>query len=629
MCGIAGIASLKKGTINRDLLGRMVKVLEHRGPDDEGFYLSSSQNPNTELDVGLGHRRLSIIDLKGGSQPMANENKTIWIVYNGEIYNFPELKSSLIKKGHRFTTKSDTEVLLHLYEEKGVECLGDLRGMFAFSIWDANRNELFLARDRAGQKPLYYYEQSGLFIFASEIKSILEHNAVKRECDLTSLDKYLTYGYVPSPDTMFKGIKKLPPAHYMIYKDGRTAIKRYWGLDYSQKSDISFAESKERLYNILGEATKMRLISDVPLGAFLSGGVDSSCVVALMSKLSSGKVKTFTIGFTESDYSELEHARYISKRFGTDHKEFIVSPKALEVLPKLAWHYGEPFGDSSCIPTYYVSNMTREHVTVALNGDGGDESFAGYERYRGIRAAQLLRSAPRIFLKAGLAAGRFTKYGRRFFNGIIDSKDLYGAYLNWMRFFTERDKEGLYSGNIKDALGNKNADDSFFDIIKGSGAQSPVEEAMYADVNTYLPEDLLVKVDIATMANSLEGRSPFLDHKLMEFAASLPVDYKLRGLNSKHILKETFKRDIPLSFLNRRKKGFGVPVGRWFSGELKDFTADMLLGRESLKRGIFSESFIKNTLREHNLKKYDHTHRIWALLSFEMWHRIFIDKHSI
>lgn len=629
MCGIAGIASFSEEKIDRDIIKRMRDVLRHRGPDDEGIYLSNLENPNSRLKVGLGHRRLSIIDLEGGHQPMSNEDKTVWIVYNGEIYNFPELREELLKKGHQFTTNSDTEVIIHLYEEYGADCLNYLRGMFAFCIWDAKKNRLFLARDRVGQKPLFYFYKEGIFLFASEIKSILEYNLVKREVDLESLDNYLTYGYTPAPRTMFKGINKLPPAHYLIHDGGSLQIERYWNLSYKDKKSLNLAECADRLYGLLSEATKMRLISDVPLGAFLSGGVDSSCIVALMSRLSPGKVKTFSIGFGERDFDELRYARFISERFNTDHKELVVKPKALEVLPKLAWHYDQPFGDSSCIPTYYVSKMTRDYVTVALNGDGGDESFGGYPRYRGIKLAQLIENLPKGFLKAGYGVSRFSEYGKRFFKGLIKNPDLEGAYLSWLNYFTDEDKKNLYSNNMKIILENNRADAYLRDILKSSNALDPVERIMNGDVRSYLPEDLLVKVDIATMANSLEGRSPFLDHKVMEFAASLPLEYKLKGFRSKYILKKTFKKEIPPSFLNRKKKGFGIPVGDWFRNELRDFIRDMLLGEESLKRGLFSKDYIERLLDEHQKAKKDHVHRIFALLSFEMWHRIFIEKQPL
>jgi len=620
MCGIAGIVNLNGRGIEEGILKRMAATLRHRGPDDEGVYISPK--------AGLAHKRLSIIDVKGGHQPMSNEDGSIHIVYNGEAYNFQTLREDLKSKGHRFKTKSDTEVVLHLYEEKGVECLKELRGMFAFAIWDVRRERLFLARDRVGQKPLFYQYKDNTLLFGSEIKAILEHDSVRRELNLSSLDNYLTYGYTPSPKTMFKNIKKLAPAHYLILDKNGIKIERYWKLRYSNETKLSFEESKERLYDLLSEATKMRLISDVPLGAFLSGGVDSSCVVALMSKLSSKKVKTFSIGFDEADFDELKYAKEISERFGTEHKELIVKPNALRILPKLAWHYDEPFGDSSCIPTYYVSKMTRDFVTVALSGDGGDESFAGYMRYKGIALAGHLKKLPRGLLKIASIVGKGS-YKKRFFEGLINNDDLEGTYIEWLNYFTQKDKRGLYAGRLKDSL-NNNTEGYLRNIISSSDAPKMVEKIMDADVNSYLPEDLLVKVDIASMATSLESRSPFLDHKVMEFAASLPLKYKLKGLSSKHILKEVFKDQIPLTFLNRRKKGFGVPLSNWFREQpkLKKFVRDMLLSKESLKRGLFSKDYIEHLLDEHGRGGQYHTYRIYSLLSFEMWHRMFIDREA-
>ncbi|MFH1752762.1 MAG: asparagine synthase (glutamine-hydrolyzing) [Candidatus Omnitrophota bacterium] len=642
MCGIAGIASFNDSHVSEELVLRMTRTLAHRGPDDEGLYLSSRQAPGARLKVGLGHKRLSIIDLESGHQPMANEDKSVWIVYNGEVYNFPELRQELTDKGYRFTTKSDTEVIIHLYEDQGVDCLKRLRGMFSLCIWDVKRERLFLARDRVGQKPLFYYHKDGIFAFGSEIKAILECGFVKRETDLASLDDYLTYGYAPSPATMFKDIRQLPPAHYMLYDAKGLKIERYWHLDYTNKARASFKECEERLYDILGEATKIRLISDVPVGAFLSGGVDSSCVTALMAKLSPAKVKTFSIGFDESDYDELRYAKFISERFGTFHREFIVEPRAMDILPKLAWHYDQPFGDSSAIPTYYVSKMTREFVTVALNGDGGDESFAGYQRYRGIKLAQLLGGVPGGFLKAGYNFAEFVSknilsesksvrinHARRFFEPLLRKVDLEDAYITWLNYFTDKDKSALLSGGVTEQIKKRSSKAYLYDIFKASTAKNLVEKVMNADMLSYLPEDLLVKVDRATMANSLEGRSPFLDHKVIEFAASIPVRYKLKGLDTKYILKRAFSKEIPMSFLNRRKKGFGVPVGRWFRGPLKDFVRDALLDRKSLDRGLFREDYIKRLLDEHQNNKRDHSNRIWALLSFEMWHRIFIEGRSI
>jgi asparagine synthase (glutamine-hydrolysing) len=634
MCGIAGIATIDGKAIESSLVDRMTDILEHRGPDDRGTYLSHADSPNARMKVGLGHRRLSIIDIEGGRQPMSNEERSIWIVYNGETYNFKEEREALKSKGYKFRTASDTEVVLRLYEEYGIECLERMRGMFAFAIWDAKKERLFLSRDRVGQKPLFYYHKNGGFLFASEIKAILESRDVKRKIDYNSLDEYLTYGYPAPPRTMYEGIRKLEPGSYLTYNRDGVKIKRYWKLSYGEKADIGEGEAAERLYGLLGDATRMRLISDVPLGAFLSGGVDSSAIVALMAKHSNEKVKTFSIGFSEAAFSELKYAREISERFGTEHKELIVKPDALDCLPKLAWHYDQPFGDSSAIPTYYVSKMTKEFVTVALNGDGGDEAFSGYHRYRGAALAGSLMRMPKGLLKAAALFTEGAKSGpaehaQRFLKGIIENRDIEGAYADWLNYFPKQEKAKVYTERVRALVKENNAEGFLRESIASSDARDLVEKIIGADVSGYLPEDLLVKVDIATMANSLEGRSPFLDHKVMEFAASLPLSYKMRGNDKKRVLKEAFRKDIPPSFMNRRKKGFGIPVGEWFRGELKSFIREMLLDKDSIKREIFSPGYITSLIDAHQSGRADHTQRLYALLSFELWHRTFIDKRPI
>jgi asparagine synthase (glutamine-hydrolysing) len=641
MCGIAGIASFKREAVPEEAVKKMAAALGHRGPDDEGCCFSWDQGPGGRLHVGLGHKRLSIIDIKGGHQPMSNADKTIWTVYNGEIYNFPQIREYLKGKGYKFRTASDTEVLISLYEEEGIGCLHRLRGMFAFCIWDVKGEKLFMARDRMGQKPLFYAQKEGAFLFGSEIKAILEDSGIKREVDLTSLDQYLTYGYTPSPRTMFRGICQIPPAHYLLYDGKDVKIEKYWSLSYKEKVDLGFEECRDRLYGLLLEATKMRLISDVPLGAFLSGGVDSSCIVALMAQLSDKRVRTFSIGFGERDFDELQYAKEISDRFNTHHREFIVEPEAVNVLPKLAWHYDQPFGDSSCIPAYYVSKMTREFVTVALTGDGGDESFAGYHRYKGMKLAQRLALVPEWAIRSGLGLAEFINarvvseskstslnHIRRFLEPLTKGLGVLDTYIEWLNYFNTDSRFSLYTNRTRTELVGKSARSYLGGIFAGSDADDIIERIMNTDILSYLPEDLLVKVDRASMANSLEARSPFLDHKVAE-SASMPLRYKLADQDGKRILKKAFSKEIPLSFLNRKKKGFGVPVGRWFSKELKGFVDDMLLDKESVKRGIFSERYIKRLLSEHRDKKRDHTHRIWALLSFEMWHRIFIDKKAL
>ncbi|MBI3008427.1 MAG: asparagine synthase (glutamine-hydrolyzing) [Candidatus Omnitrophica bacterium] len=623
MCGICGIVSPK--TIDEKLLRSMCRVLTHRGPDDEGIYL----NKGVEKRIGLGHKRLSIIDLGGGHQPMHNEDETVWIVFNGEIYNFQDLRKWLEQNGHKFYTYTDTEVIIHLYEERGAECLNELRGMFAFAIWDENKKRLFLARDRVGKKPVVYAYQDNEFIFASELKSILEHPRIKREIEPCALDLYLTYQYVPSPWTIFKGINKLPPAHYLIYENGKVTINRYWELPWTPKMKIDEEEACEETIRLLEESTKLRLISDVPIGAFLSGGIDSSAVVAMMARTGAKPIKTFSIGFEVGSFNELKFARIIAKHFNTEHKEFIVKPDAIEVLPKLIWHYNEPFADSSAIPTYYVAKMTREYVTVALNGDGGDENFGGYERYVGMEITSIYDKLPRSIkavwtnlIKTVRPVGS-TKLNR-FINGLILPPEK--RYLRWMSVFDEERRMALYSPEFLSSLGPYEASAYLFSMLSRRDIENILDRVFSTDIMSYLPEDLLVKMDIATMANSLEARSPFLDHKLMEFAGRLPSRFKVRGFVTKYILKKALKKILPREILSRGKKGFGVPVGIWFKGELKGYLSNVLLDNRTLKRGYFKPDYVKQLVTEHTTGRLDHTHRLWALLNFELWHRMFIDN---
>ena len=641
MCGIAGICNFQGIPLQKDQIQAMITTLNHRGPDDEGIFLSGSISPNSRAQAGLGHKRLSIIDLKTGHQPMSNEDGTVWIVHNGEVYNFPDLRNELIQKGHRFRTHSDTETIIHLYEEMGTSCVNRLRGMFAFAIWDTRKERLFIARDRVGKKPVNYFYDGKTFYFGSEIKAILACG-IKKEPDPASLHRYLTYGYTPSPDTMFKDVKKLPPAHILIYDKNGVKTERFWKLSYTPKKKMSFSECEERIEDLISECVRIRLRSDVPLGVFLSGGVDSSTVAAFMSEATTTPIKTFTIGFQDADFSEVKFARQVAERLGTEHHEFTVKPEALKILPKLVWHYNEPYGDSSCIPTYYVSKMTRDHVTVALCGDGGDESFAGYERYKGVKLSPFFEKLPRGLLKVSAdSVGLLSKlspkksyqdyirYASNFLMGIYKNPRLSDRYLGWMDFVKEDQKKELYTKEMKGLTSQITPVDFLSRKIEESDAKSLVEKIMSAEITSYLSEDLLVKVDIATMANSLEARSPFLDHNLMEFMATVPLEYKLRGLNAKYILKKIASKKLPSGLLNRKKMGFGVPIGRWFRNEMKSFLYEIMLEKKSLKRGYFNPDYIKKLLDEHTSGKADHKNAIWALLNFEIWHRIFIEGESL
>lgn len=630
MCGICGIIDYNENSkVDRVAIGRMCAEMERRGPDDEGIYINKSRPA-----AGLGHRRLSIIDLSAaGHQPMSNEDGSLWIVFNGEVYNYKELRADLEKKGHIFKSNSDTETVIHLYEVYGEECVKHLRGMFAFAIWDERKHELLLARDRVGKKPLLYHHADNRFCFASEFSSILAGGLIDKEINKQAIEYYLTLGYIPAPFTIYKDVFKLPPAHTLVLKDGKAVASRYWELDFSRKLEISEEEAEKETLRLLGEAVRIRLYSEVPLGAFLSGGIDSSVVVALMSRLSGNKVKTFSIGFEEEDYSELEYARIVARRFGTDHHEFIVRPKALEVLPLLVERYGEPYADSSCIPSYYVSQQTKQFVTVALNGDGGDESFAGYERYQAMMIAEYYRGMPALaraavgsladLLPDSIEPKNSLRRIRRFFDNAALPKEK--RYLRWVGIFGEVASAELYTDDFYRTITPHAPLDLIGSLLKDRGESSLLDRLLMTDIETNLPGDLLVKMDVASMANSLETRSPFLDQKLMEFAARLPDKYKIRRMTKKYILKKAAKDLIPRQNIYRRKMGFGVPVGKWFRGDMKGFLAETLLSDASLKRGYFNPAKIRELVEKHVSGQKDYSFQLWALLMLELWHRRFID----
>ncbi len=626
MCGICGKLALDGTTPQKDLILKMCDTLRHRGPDDEGIYIGKN--------IGLGHRRLSIIDLSTGHQPLSNEDDTIWIVFNGEIYNFLEIRPNLISRGHRFKTKTDTETVIHLYEEYGVDCVQHLRGMFALAIWDEKKRRLFLARDRIGKKPLCYSFTKNSFVFASELKAILEDIDINKEINLEAIHHYLTYQYVPSPLTIFTQIKKLPPGHIMVVEDGKIKrLERYWRPEYTPKTSLSEPEIIESILEILKEATRIRLISDVPLGAFLSGGIDSSATVAMMSQLMDKPVKTFSIGFPEASFNELSFARVIADRFKTEHHEEIVKPDALDILPKIVWHYNEPYADSSCIPTYYLSEMTRQNVTVALNGDGGDEIFAGYERYLAYKLTSYYEKVPK-FIRDGILntlkafpesslRQDFIRKAKRFTEVMAEPKER--RYIRWLSIFSNEMKERIYSEEMKERMRSIDSVEMVADSFKRSGTDDLLDTLLFVDTLNYLPEDLMVKVDIASMAHSLECRSPFLDHKLVEFAASIPSCLKLKGRKTKYILKKALAKILPEEILNRGKMGFGVPLSFWFRRELKDYTQEILLCKKA-DRGYFEQKEIKNLIEEHTSGRTNHSYRIFSLLMLELWHQTFVDK---
>lgn len=635
MCGICGRVDLK-GPLPEDLISRMSAALRHRGPDDEGQLQDAAACPGgSACHVGLGHRRLSIIDLTAaGHQPMSNETSEVWLVFNGEVYNFAGLRQELAGRGHRFRSRTDSEVIVHGYEEWGPAVLERLRGMFALALWDRPRRRLMLARDRLGKKPLFYHFAGSSLTFASEVAALLEDRAIERRPDLAAIHDFLSYQYVPPPGTGLLGVKKLPPAHRLLWEvgAGEPRIEPYWRLIYRPRS-IGCEEAQRELVARLTEAVRLRLISDVPLGAFLSGGLDSSILVALMKRLSPGPVKTFAIGFEEGAFDERPHARQVARLLGTEHHEFIVRPDAAALLPVLVRHYGELYSDSSALPTYYLAQMTRQHVTVALSGDAGDENFAGYDRYAAYRLLALARRLPagsRRILAAAAArvaagGGWYSSRARlaRFLAGAA-APESERAYFGWLCNFSEDEKSALYRPEMAAQCGA----DSFdylrrtLDAFQEAGE---VGRLMAADLVTYLPHDLLAKVDVASMAHALEVRCPFLDHHLVEFAASLPLELKLRGLTQKWLLKRAFAGVLPRQILQRRKHGFGVPLGAWLRGSLKEFARQVLLDPKSLARGYFRREALEGLLAAHASGAADHGYRLWALLVLELWHRQFID----
>ncbi|MDQ1284102.1 MAG: hypothetical protein QG620_450 [Patescibacteria group bacterium] len=629
MCGITGKIYFNDQTVSENDILTMNEKILHRGPDDGGAYISPDQK------VGLGHRRLSIIDLSPlGHQPMSYLDR-YWIVFNGEVYNFQEKRDMLEKEGYAFKSKSDTEVIMALYDKFGKKCLEHLRGMFAFAIYDEKEKTIFCVRDRVGKKPFKYYLDENVFMFASELKAILTQKEYEKEPDYIAIHHYLTLQYVPAPLTGFKDIKKLEPAHYLFIdlKTKKIEKERYWKLDYSKKLNLSEDEWKKRIMAKLGESVKLRMIADVPLGAFLSGGIDSSAIVGLMSKLSDKPVKTFSIGFEEAKFNELPYARMIAKKFKTDHTEFIVKPDAIEVLPMLVRQYEEPYADSSALPTYYVSKMTRDFVTVALNGDGGDENFAGYPWYSvhkfSLFYEKLLFIHKIIILPlARLSAGIFknTFFDRVFRFAVFISDNYAKRYLNYICYFSNEMKSEIYTPGFRKKVWQENTYDIIINKFREAGKVKRVEQPLFVDLNSFLPDDLLVKVDIASMTVALESRSPFLDHEFMELAAKIPFDLKLKGLNNKkYILKKTLQDFVPNKILYRKKRGFVVPISNWFKNDLKKYAYDILLSDRTTNRGIFKKEKTKEILDRHNNTNVDHSRHIWALLTLELWFREYFD----
>ena len=617
MGGIAGVVGPDSQAGERQVRA-MLGHLQHRGPDDEGVRSGSG--------AVLGARRLAIIDLVHGNQPMANEDGTIFAVQNGEIYNFQQLRTDLEQRGHVFKTENDTEVLPHAYEEYGDEFVSHLRGMFALALWDERKEKLLLARDRVGKKPLVYARTSAGIAFASEIQALLAIG-VDRTVDETAIAQYLSLGYVPPPRTGFAAIRSLRPATFLTFSNGIVRDDNsYWRFAFEPKTEIAQPEALDRLRAELDEAVRVRLMSDVPLGAFLSGGLDSSTVVAFMAA-NSQTVRTFAIGFPESDFSELKYARLVAERFSTQHQEFIVEPSALDVLPMLVRHLGSPFADSSIVPTYYVAKVARQHVTVALNGDGGDELFAGYDRYRLARLGSALDRVPRPALQAtakllsllprAASVPKVIRRARRV--GAVLGAPPDARYLALVGYFTAGD--GSFGESVEDRARPL---DLFDEAIREGIPANDLDRVLAIDYRTYLPGDLLVKMDIATMAASLEGRSPLLDHQLIEFVAHLPVDLKFRSGQSKYLLRTLMKGTLPDEILGRSKMGFGIPVGRWMRGPLRPLVEDALL--DMPERPVVDRTIARRLVVEHLSGRADHTPRLWALLMLELWFKYVVEE---
>jgi len=630
MCGINGLVHTDpRHPVDRELLRRLTTTMAHRGPDADGFFWGDG--------AALGHRRLSIIDLSTGDQPIYNEDRSKVVVLNGEIYNFRELRTELEQRGHRFGTLSDTEVIVHGWEEWGDACIARLRGMFGIALWDARARRLLLARDRVGKKPVYYVHDDERLLFASELKAIVGDPSVKRAVSAEALDDYLTFGAVPAPRTVYAGIQQLPPAHYLVWEGGRVRTVEYWDptsvVLAGPRRESDYLEEFE---SIFAEAVRLRLISDVPLGAFLSGGVDSSAVVAGMAAESGRPVITTTITFPHSSFDEAPHARAVARALGTDHTEVVVEPHAVDVLPRLAWHLDEPFADSSAVPSYYVAKAARQRVTVALSGDGGDEVFAGYEwrygmnlleaRVRGLVPGALRRSLLGPLSTAWPKGDRLPRALRwKFFlrNLSLSPEE---AYFTDMSLFTPGDKRTLLTAEFRRSLGGYTPFTAFrthFDRVRDRDHLSRI---LYVDLKTYLPNDILVKMDRMAMASSLEVRSPLLDHRVIEFAAGLPSNLKYRRGVSKYLLKRYAERRVPPAVIHRPKMGFSIPLADWLRGELRATAEDLLLSDRAVGRGYFAPDQVRGVWARHQAQARNHSHHLWALMMLELWHRLFVDQ---
>jgi asparagine synthase (glutamine-hydrolysing) len=597
----------------------MCNTLVHRGPDDEGYFM--------EGNVGLGMRRLTVIDLVTGHQPIANEDGRIWIVFNGEIYNYPELRKTLEQQGHVFATNTDTEAIIHAYEEYGEACVRQLNGMFAFAIWDGHKRKLLLARDRLGVKPLYYFLNEHCLVFGSELKALLAHHEVPRVIDLEALDSFLTFEYIPAPLSIFQRIHKLLPGHTLVLQDGHVTIRQYWELQFKPLEGPE-EELGHALYDLLQDAVRLRLVSDVPLGAFLSGGIDSSTIVCLMSEIMDQPAQTFSIGFDDPSYNESRYARIVADHFGTEHHELTIRPDVVTLVEGLVKYLDEPLADVSIFPTYLVSQLARRNVTVVLSGDGGDELFAGYEWYLADKLARSYRRLPAAVRTRWLPwvvnrippsprkKGLINKL-KRFVEGAVLPEAL--RHFRWNIFLTDAAKQRLYSAELRRAAEPLDASARWTAYLQAAEAADPLGQEQFADIKTYLADDILVKVDRMSMANSLEARTPYLDYRVVEFAARLPSHLKLRGLQTKYLLKRCMATKLPRDILTRRKEGFSIPMKNWLRQELRPLLQEVLSPARLKQEGLFNSAYVETLKTEHLQGRANHSHQLWSLLIFEIW----------
>lgn len=631
MCGICGKMVLgNEGQVDPSLIEKMSSVMNHRGPDDRGVY--------TSRQIGLGHRRLSIIDLQTGKQPLSNENNTVWVVFNGEVYNYRELRNDLLRRGHTFKTNTDTEVIVHLYEEHGETFVSKLRGMFTIALWDEKAETLILARDRVGIKPLYYFKNDDILLFGSEIKSILVEPMVPRDVDLNGLKLLLTYYYIPGDKTLLRGIKKLLPGHYLLVKYGKFVDKEYWDLSFSQqRNNLGLREAEENLFEILRQSVRDHMISDVPVGFLLSGGVDSTALLSLAVKETDKRISTFTVGFEgESFADERYFARLAANRFGTEHYDISITAKDfLDFLPRYVWHMEEPICEPPAVALYYVSRLAKDHVKVLLSGEGGDEAFAGYQNYRNLVWLERIKKVVGPLRHLGgeivslltqiAALRRFNKYGQLM---RMEFEKYYFSRSSNPLTFINKNAKNFYNSELFDSNGDINEVDRYRESLFPDIKNLPLlNKMLYIDTKTWLVDDLLLKADKITMANSIELRVPLLDHVVLEFAASLPTAYKLKGFTMKYILKKTFEGRVPHVILYRRKTGFPVPYDQWLSNALNNYIHDMLLDERTINRGYFQREAIVGLL-EANRRRPTYSKEIFILVALELWHRCFIDQSA-